>query len=131
MTDAYEGGLKVASTEKATQKAILELCQRPHITLWRSNSGSPKHNYKGAPKGTSDIIGWIEDEGYAIFTALEVKDANWTSPTEPGPTAKPQSRKRYETYVAQQAFIDKLNAAGGIAGFVRSVEDAFQMLGLE
>lgn len=125
----------MASTEKATQKAILELCQRPHIRLWRTNSGQSVFQAKGcryavhgAPKGTSDIIGWRGPRGTCV--ALEVKDEKWKPPSVPKPGASKSTWAKYETYLAQQAFIDDLNTAGGHAGFVRSVEDAMSILGL-
>ena len=125
----------MASTEKATQKAILELCQRPHIRLWRTNSGQSviktkgvRYAIHGAPKGTSDIIGWRGPQGTCV--ALEVKDEKWTPPPKPKPGASKSTVSKYETYVAQQAFIDDLNAAGGVAGFVLTVEEAMEILGL-
>lgn len=72
----------------------------------------------GFGPGTSDIIGWrsrvITDEDVgkrvAVFVAFEVK-------TKTGrPTA------------GQKAFIEVVQEAGGIAGIVRSVDEAEEML---
>lgn len=124
----------MASTEKATQKAILELCQRPHIRLWRTNSGSPKVGFRGAPQGTSDIIGWKSiggcRAGYALFVALEVKDEKWKPPPIPKLKASKSTWAKYNTFFAQATFLDAVECAGGLSGFVRSVEDAFAILGL-
>jgi hypothetical protein len=54
--------------------------------------------------------------------ALEVKDEKW-KPPKPG-------TKAYARHVPQQQFIDDVNEAGGIAGFVRTVDDAMELLGL-
>jgi hypothetical protein len=122
------------STEKATQKAILELCQRQHITLDRVNSGSPVHGFRGARKGTSDIIGrkrvYVRNVPRAIYTAIEVKDEKWKPPCKPKPGASKSTISKYETYIAQKEFIEGVLADGGIAGFVRTVDDAMKLLGL-
>lgn len=64
----------------------------------------------GLTTGGSDLIGWTQHDGLGIFTALEVK-------TETG-------RIRPE----QQVFIDQVRAAGGIAGIVRSEDEAVELL---
>lgn len=64
--------------------------------------------------GSSDLIGWhtvtitpdMVGERVAVFTALEVKT----------PTGKARPE--------QMVFIDNVRAAGGIAGIVRSADDA-------
>ena len=66
----------------------------------------------------------------ALFVALEVKDEKWKPPPVPKPGASKSTVSRYETHKAQRGFISDVIAAGGIAGFVRSVDDAFALLGL-
>lgn len=65
------------------------------------NSGLP---------GMSDLIGWTERDGQAVFTAVEVKS------------------DRGRVTPEQQNFIDAVRSAGGIAGVARSVEDAQALL---
>ena len=72
----------------------------------------------GLAKGSSDLIGWttrtitpeMVGQQVAVFTSIEVKSAT--------------GRIRPE----QQQWIDAVQAAGGIAGVARSVEDAQQLL---
>lgn len=61
--------------------------------------------------GLSDLGGWVTRDGVAVYTAIEVKTATGRVSPE------------------QQNFIDVVNAAGGIAGVARSVEDAQRLLG--
>ena len=119
--------------ERDIQRAILEAARYwTGVTLWRCNSGAVKDGTRfirfGAV-GMSDLIGWREEvrretlahHGLlsvhgevrtARFVALEVKRPD-TFPTQ-----------------AQQAFLDAVREAGGIAACVRSVEDARKALGL-
>ncbi len=60
--------------------------------------------------GSSDIIGWTQRDGAAVFTAIECKGAD--------------GRVRPE----QTVFIDQVKAAGGIAGVVRSEDEALGLL---
>lgn len=64
----------------------------------------------GLTTGGSDTIGWTQRDGFAVFTAIEVKS--------------PTGRVRPE----QQVFIDQVNAAGGIAGVARSEQEAIDLL---
>jgi hypothetical protein len=98
----------IEQSEHSIQSSILKHCQRPGIRLIRINSGSTSHRVKGAPAGTSDLIGWKD----GIFVAIEVK--------KPGKDATP----------LQQAFLDDVKAAGGISGVARSVEEAVDILGI-
>ena len=119
--------------EREIQKAILDAARYwKGVTLWRCNSGAVKDGTRfirfGAA-GMSDLIGWRVIQRWvpagmqnstmhynlasaACFVALEVKRPN-TFPTQ-----------------AQQAFLDAVREAGGIAAVVRSVEDARKALGL-
>jgi hypothetical protein len=110
--------------EQPILKRILLACSRGRSRLWRNNVGQLQDargqwvRYGVANPGGSDLIGWNSVEitpdmvgcRVAIFTAFEVKSA--------------KGRVRPE----QQAFIDNVKAAGGIAGVVRSVEEAKSLL---
>jgi hypothetical protein len=71
--------------------------------------GRPLH--AGLCVGSSDLIGYRVVDRVAQFVALEVKSA----------TGRPTAQ--------QTQFIDHINAVGGCAGIVRSVEDARTVLG--
>lgn len=64
----------------------------------------------GLCPGSSDLVGWQTVDGVARFVALEVKS--------------PAGR----TTRAQSDFLIAVDAAGGCAGVVRSVEDATRIL---
>jgi hypothetical protein len=112
--------------ENPIQKRILLACSRGNTRLWRNNCGALQDKrgrwvrFGVASPGGSDLIGWTtvkirpEDVGkeFAVFTALEVKSASGR--------IKPE----------QQGFIDNVNKSGGMAGVVRSVEDAKKVLHL-
>ena len=68
--------------------------------------------FKAGIEGMSDLTGWTQRDGVAVFTAIEVK-------TETG-RVTPE----------QVAFLETVRRAGGIAGVARSVEDAGRLLGL-
>jgi len=59
------------------------------------------------PEGMSDLIGWTRD---AKFVALEIKTGAGRATAE------------------QLAFLNLVHEAGGYAGIVRSVEDAYRIL---
>lgn len=94
------------------------------VVTFRNNSGAYEDDrgrwvkYGIGNPGGSDLIGWRQTvitpdmvgKYVAIFAAVEVK-------TEYGRVTE-----------AQQNFIDQVNKAGGIAGVVRSAEDALQLL---
>ena len=71
----------------------------------------------GLQPGSSDLIGWrtvtitpeMVGQQVAVFTSIEVKT--------------PTGRIRPE----QQQWLDAVQAAGGIAGVARSVEDALRI----
>lgn len=116
----------VANQETALQQHIrLALGMLPDVRLWRNNSGKLPDPRTGrwvqfgvASPGGSDLIGYrsvtitqdMVGQRVAIFAAIEIK-------TETG-RATP----------AQRNFIDHIRRAGGIAGIVRSVADAQQIL---
>ena len=72
--------------------------------------GRPLH--AGLCVGSSDLIGYRQVDGIAQFVALEVKSATGRATKEQG------------------LFIDHIQAAGGLAGIARSVEDAAAILRL-
>jgi hypothetical protein len=89
---------------------------RPDMRLFNNPVGEAPTDYGGRIKfglapGSSDLIGWINRCGIAVFLALEVKDHNGRPTRE------------------QLAFIDTVRAGGGIAGVVRSVDDVRRLLG--
>jgi len=128
-------------TEHTTQQRILLACGTGPVRLWRNNVGTgwagqatkvtpgnlravsqalrpgdvvirqgrPLH--AGLCVGSSDLIGYRVVDRVAQFVALEVKSA----------TGRPTAQ--------QTQFIDHINAVGGCAGIVRSVEDARAVLG--
>lgn len=66
----------------------------------------------GLPPGFSDLFGWTRQGDVARFLALECK----------GPTGRPTED--------QLRFLAAVKAAGGIAGVVRSPEEALALLSL-
>lgn len=66
--------------------------------------------HAGLCTGSSDLIGWTQRDGAALFTAVEVKTATGRATPE------------------QVNFVEQVTAAGGVAGIVRSVEDAERLL---
>lgn len=101
----------------------LELSKNPGIRLFRNNVGVLRDE-NGTPvryglcTGSSDLIGWtavtitpsMVGRKLAIFTAQEVK-------TEAG-----------RVTAEQTAFLSCVKKAGGIAGVVRSVDDALELV---
>ena len=102
----------------------LEFSHGSHCRLLRANCGrgwtgkvvhqtptlitlSPYRPFHGMPEGTLDLIGWTRD---GKFVAID------------GKTARDRVRP------GQQAFIDTVIAAGGLAGVARSVEEARNIL---
>ena len=110
-------------SEQTIQQRIRLQCSRDQVRLHRNNTGTLRDQHGrpvsfGLAKGSSDLIGWktvtvTEDmigQQVAVFTSIEVKS--------------PTGRLRPE----QQQWIDTVQAAGGIAGVARSVEDAQALL---
>jgi hypothetical protein len=110
-------------TEQQTQQAIRLQLSRGPVRLWRNNTGL-LYDRQGRPvsfglcKGSSDLIGFRtitigpEHVGrqLAVFCAIEVKSERGRATTE------------------QKAFIEMVQAAGGLAGVARSTEDAAGIL---
>ena len=123
-------------SEANLMRSILLACSRGATRLFRNNTaqawvGNPRrfsrvetvtvrpgdvliHNarplHAGLCVGSSDLIGWTQRDGAAVFTALEVKVERGRLTDE------------------QRAFLDAVRAAGGIAGEVRSAEDVERLL---
>jgi hypothetical protein len=106
-------------TEQQIQQHIRIACSNGDTRLFRNNTGTLK-DANGRPvqfglcKGSADLIGWrtvtvtpeMVGTQMAVFLSIEVKT--------------PTGRLRPE----QQQWLDAVQAAGGIAGVARSVEDA-------
>lgn len=113
----------MANNETVLQNQIRLAISSPCVRMFRNNVGSAttqdgRHIDFGLCAGSSDLIGWTVREvtpdmvgkNIAVFTALEVK-------TKSGRVSE-----------KQQGFINVVNRAGGIAGVVRSIDDAKEML---
>ena len=104
-------------SESEIQKAILAyLLSHPRVMdAWRNNTGAvkrPGRYIRFSRPGISDILGYFDKGGKII--AIEVK----------APGKKPTQ--------AQIAFVDMVDAAGGLGMFaesVQEVEDAMKRLG--
>lgn len=123
-------------SEMGTLREILLACSRGATRLFRQNTGqgwvgqsrrfsraetvvvqpgdvlirNARPLHAGLCEGSSDLIGWTQRDGAAVFTAIEVK------------------AERGRVTPEQAQFIDVVNAAGGVAGVVRTVADAEAVL---
>ena len=115
----------VANAETTLQQQIrLAHGTRSDLRLFRNQVGQLPDPRTGRPvqfglaRGSADLIGWrtititpdMVGQQVAVFTSIEVKT--------------PTGRVRPE----QQAWLETIQAAGGIAGVARSVEDAKALL---
>lgn len=113
----------MANQESILQSQIRLAISSPVVRMFRNNVGSAvtkdgRHIDFGLCRGSSDLIGWSTREitpdmvgrHVAVFTAIEIK-------TKTGRISD-----------VQQNFIDVVRKAGGIAGVVRSIEDAKELL---
>jgi hypothetical protein len=111
------------ASEQTIQQHIRLACSTGDCRLFRNNTGTLKDQHGrpvqfGLCKGSADLIGWrtvtitpdMVGQQVAVFTSIEVKT--------------PTGRIRPE----QQAWLDTVQAAGGIAGVARSVADAEVLL---
>ena len=107
------------ASEQQIQQHIRLACSTGDTRLFRNNTGTLKDQHGrpvqfGLCKGSADLIGWkrvtvtpdMVGQQVAVFLSIEVKT--------------PTGRVRPE----QQQWLDAVQAAGGIAGVARSVEDA-------
>jgi hypothetical protein len=106
-------------SEQQTQQEIRLALSRGDTRLWRNNTGT-LYDRQGRPvqfglcKGSSDLIGLRSitigpehlGQRLAVFAAIEVKSATGRATPE------------------QAAFIEQVQAMGGLAGIARSVSDA-------
>ena len=106
-------------SEQTIQQQIRLACSKGDCRLFRNNTGTLVDR-NGRPvqfglcKGSADLIGWkrvtitpdMVGTTVAVFTSIEVKSAT--------------GRIRPE----QQQWLDAVQAAGGIAGVARSIDDA-------
>lgn len=115
-------GLGVLMSEMAILRKIMLACGNGAARLWRNQVGQyeladGRILRSGLCKGSSDLIGWqtvevtpeMVGQRVAVFVALEVKD-------------------RGRLTAEQAQFLEVVRRAGGIAGEVRSVEDAEALL---
>jgi hypothetical protein len=106
-------------TEQQIQQEIRIACGTGDTRLFRNNTGTLRDQHGrpvqfGLCKGSADLIGWrtvtvtpdMVGTQVAVFLSIEVKT--------------PTGRLRPE----QRQWLDAVQAAGGIAGVARSVEDA-------
>jgi len=110
-------------SEQSIQQHIRIACSTGNTRLFRNNTGTLRDQHGrpvqfGLCKGSADLIGYrtititpdMVGTTVAVFLSIEVKT--------------PNGRIRPE----QQAWLETVQAAGGIAGVVRSVEDAKALL---
>jgi hypothetical protein len=111
-------------SEQQIQQQIRLTCSTGSTRLFRNNTGTLRDQHGrpvsfGLCKGSADLIGWrtvtitpeMVGQRIAVFTSIEVKAAS--------------GRLRPE----QRQWLDAVQAAGGIAGVARSVDDARALLG--
>ena len=111
-------------TEQQIQQHIRLTCSTGATRLFRNNTGTLRDQHGrpvsfGLCKGSADLIGWttrtitqeMVGQRIAVFTSIEVKAAS--------------GRLRPE----QRQWLDAVQAAGGIGGVARSVDDARALLG--
>jgi len=124
--------------EQPLVKAILSTCQRPHIRLFRNNTGAvfpvgvggkTRCVRYGLAPGSSDIIGWmseqVEGNDLAVFVAIECKSPTARKPRNP---KSKSGKKTLAHWIAQEKFLKDVAEAGGISGIVRTVEEAKRLL---
>jgi hypothetical protein len=110
------------ASEQSIQQHIRLTCSTGSTRLFRNNTGTLRDQHGrpvsfGLAKGSADLIGWrtvtitpeMVGAQVAVFTSIEVKT--------PTGRVKPE----------QQQWLDAVQAAGGIAGVARSVEDALRI----
>ena len=111
------------ASEQSIQQRIRLRCSTGPVRLFRNNTGT-LYDRQGRPvtfglaKGSADLIGWrtititadMVGQTVAVFTSLEVK------------------AERGRVSPEQRQWLEAVQAAGGIAGVVRSVEDAQTLL---
>ena len=110
-------------SEQSIQQHIRLACSIGDTRLFRNNTGTLRDQHGrpvsfGLCKGSADLIGYrtinitpdMVGQQVAVFLSIEVKT--------------PTGRIRPE----QQQWLETVQAAGGIAGVARSVEDALRIM---
>jgi hypothetical protein len=110
-------------SEQSIQQHIRIACSTGQTRLFRNNTGTLRDRHGrpvqfGLARGSADLIGYrtititpdMVGQQVAVFLSIEVK-----TPTGP---IRPE----------QRAWMEAVQAAGGIAGVARSVEDAKALL---
>ena len=110
-------------SEQRIQQEIRLAISHGDTKVFRNNTGTLRDQHGrpvqfGLCKGSADLIGWrtvtvtpeMVGTQVAVFLSIEVKT--------------PTGRIRPE----QQQWLDAVQAAGGIAGVARSVEDALRIV---
>jgi hypothetical protein len=123
-------------SEMTLLRSILLACSRGPTRLFRQNTGqgwvgqsrrfsraetvvvqpgdvlirNARPLHAGLCEGSSDLIGWTQRDGQALFTAIEVKAEHGRLTPE------------------QAAFLRAVEQAGGVAGVARSVDEARVLL---
>ena len=110
-------------SEQRIQQEIRLALSRGPVRLYRNNTGTLRDQHGrpvsfGLARGSADLIGWrtvtitpdMVGQQVAVFTSIEVKSAT--------------GRLRPE----QRQWLEAVQAAGGIAGVARSVEDAQSLI---
>jgi len=111
------------ASEQQIQQHIRLACSTGNTRLFRNNTGTLRDQHGrpvqfGLCKGSADLIGYrsititpeMVGSTVAVFLSIEVKTST--------------GRLRPE----QQQWLDAVQAAGGIAGVARSVEDALRIV---
>jgi len=111
------------ASEQQIQQHIRLACSQGNTRLFRNNTGTLRDQHGrpvqfGLAKGSADLIGYrsititpeMVGSTVAVFLSIEVKT--------------PTGRLRPE----QQQWLVAVQAAGGIAGVARSVEDALRIV---
>jgi len=113
-------------SEQRIQQEIRLAISKGDTRVFRNNTGTLR-DANGRPvqfglcKGSADLIGWrtltitpeMVGQQVAVFTSIEVKTAT--------------GRLRPD----QRQWLEAVQAAGGIAGVARSVEDAMWLTGVD
>jgi hypothetical protein len=116
-------GASSGASEQRIQQQIRLAISKGDTRVFRNNTGTLR-DANGRPvqfglcKGSADLIGWttrtvtpeMVGQQVAVFTSIEVKT----------PTGRVQPE--------QKQWLEAVQAAGGIAGIARSIEDAEALL---
>ena len=116
--DALGKGRRRRPPPRREQEIVREILRYlatvPGVTAWRMNTGAMRAAHKGKMRlvrfgrpGTSDIIGWIET---AVASDVSIGTRNI-----PRWFAVEVKRPGQKLTAAQTAFLDALEAAGGVA----------------